>query len=434
MDNPGRHGSGGGFQGSAPLVSVSGNAVISKLLVVGHTDRVITPSEGLSVVGDRQPLEIREELGAVAEALRASINDRTSNTADRLQAVAAGLERIIAKLIVYANRGAPQVRAAARMGSLHEAERLLQREPYRSRYLMLAGTALLNMCDFPFAKAVFDTIVESAELTRPSTEHESELELLTAEQFRQLWIPHYQGKPVSTLRSAPDLIARARETSVRQEAGIIHRVARAQNDLATSHKDRDLLSRSLRNHRKAMRLVKGEYNFHMPMAEYYTLMALGFEGQARSWHETHELAAGLNDAAQAHICLLESRRLRRDGCYFAAVEQATRARDIWCMTLHLKGMVDALVSRAQAYFDIGTHRFLVQAAEDIAVASTIASAHDFDVGYEARLLRPRCAERLERKDELQIKVHVAALRSQVPQLFRPTESSVASVITAFREH
>jgi len=418
-------------------------------------------------VGDRQPLEIREELGAVAEALRASINDRTSNTADRLQAVAAGLERIIAKLIVYANRGAPQVRAAARtvselidrlelmlpeasslrvnlamlhnemgnyMGSLHEAERLLQREPYRSRYLMLAGTALLNMCDFPFAKAVFDTIVESAELTRPSTEHESELELLTAEQFRQLWIPHYQGKPVSTLRSAPDLIARARETSVRQEAGIIHRVARAQNDLATSHKDRDLLSRSLRNHRKAMRLVKGEYNFHMPMAEYYTLMALGFEGQARSWHETHELAAGLNDAAQAHICLLESRRLRRDGCYFAAVEQATRARDIWCMTLHLKGMVDALVSRAQAYFVIGTHRFLVQAAEDIAVASTIASAHDFDVGYEARLLRPRCAERLERKDELQIKVHVAALRSQVPQLFRPTESSVASVITAFREH
>src|SRR5262249_41583561 len=292
----------------------------------------------------------------------------------------------------------------------------------------------LNMCDFPFAKAVFDTIVESAELMRPSTEHETELELLTAEQFRQLWIPHYQGKPISTLRSAPGLLARARKTSMRQEAGIIHRVARAQNDLVTSQNNRDLLSRSLRNHRKAMRLVKGEYNFHMPMAEHYTLQALGFEGQARSWHETHELAAGLNDAAQAHICLLESRQLRRDGCYFAAVEQATRAIDIWRMTLHLKGMVDALVSRAQAYFDIGTHRFIVRATEDISFASAIASARGFDIGYEARLLRPRCAERLERKDALQIKMQVAAMESEGPHLVRPKESSVASVIIAFREH
>jgi tetratricopeptide (TPR) repeat protein len=381
--------------------------------------------------------------------------------------VASRLERIIAKLILYANRGDPEVSTAARavsgiidqlelilpeasslrvnlamlhgemgnyMGSLHEAERLLQIEPDRSRYLMLAGIALLNMCDFPFAKAVFDTVVESSELTRPSTEQESELELLTAEQFRQLWIPHYQGKPISTLRRAPDLIARARHASVRQEAGIIHRVARAQSDLATSQNNRDLLSKSLRNHRKAMRLVKGEYNFHMPMAEHYTLTALGFEGQARSWHETHELAAGLNDAAQAHIYLLESRWLRRDGRYFEAVEQATRAIDVWHMTLHLKGMVDALTSRAQAYSDIGTHRSIVRAAEDIAVASAIASGRGFDISHEAMLLRPRCAERLEGQDKLQIEAHVAAIRSQDPHIFQSTESSVASVITAFQQH
>jgi len=179
-----------------------------------------------------------------------------------------------------------------------------------------------------------------------------------------------------------------------------------------------------------MRLVSGEYNFHMPMAEHYTLIALGIGEGKQSWHETHELAAGLNEAAQAHICLLESRQLRRNGHYFVAIEQAERAVDYWRPNRHLKGMVDALVSKAHACYDIGTHRLIVQAAEDIAIASAIAAGRAFDIGHEARLLRSRCAERLEEHDELQVLARVAAMKNEFPDLFLPTRTTVTSIVAA----
>jgi hypothetical protein len=314
------------------------------------------------------------------------------------------------------------------ISSLREVEQLLDRQPYRSRYLMLAGTALLNMCDFSAAKSVFGMVVESRELERPSTEHESQLENLIAEQFRELWIPHYEGNPISTLRNAPRLLAKARQISVGHEAGILHRLARAQNDVALARHDRNLLSVSLRNHRQAMRLIRGEYNFHMPMAEYYTLQALGSRGSERSWHEAHELSYGLNEAAQAHVCLLESRQLRLNGQYFAAVEQAERAIGSWRIYPHPKGVVDSLAARAHAHFDIGTHRSILLAAEDLAVASAIASGGGFDIGQAARLLRSRCAERLEKQEELQIAANVAAVKAEFPNLFGPTQSTVVSII------
>src|SRR5260370_26079144 len=128
---------------------------------------------------------------------------------------------------------------------------------------MVAGTEVLNMCDFSVAKAVFGTVVESMDLVRPSAEHESQLENLIAEQFRQLWIPHYEGNPIITLRNASRLLAKAQQISVGHESGILHRLAIAQNDLALARYDRNLLLVSLRNHRRAMRPIRGAYNFHM---------------------------------------------------------------------------------------------------------------------------------------------------------------------------
>jgi hypothetical protein len=291
---------------------------------------------------------------------------------------------------------------------------------------MLAGTALLNMCDFSAAKAVFSKVADSPNLVRPSTETESRLENLVAEQFRQLWIPHYEGRPDHTLRNASQLLAKAREISVGHEAGILHRLARAQSDLAIAQHNRKLLQLSAQNHRHAMRLIRGEYNFYMPMAEYYSLNALDTRGRERSWREAHELSYGLNEGAQAHICLLESRHLRMNGHYFAAVEQADRAIEIWRTYLHPKGVVDSLVARAHANFDIGTKGSVLLAAEDLAVASAMASGRRFDVGNEARLLLPRCNERLEAREELRMTANVTEMKSEFPSLFYPIRSTIVS--------
>ena len=452
--------------GAAPVVSVSGQAIVEKLLVVQHADRVVIgPGNLLTIAttGYSQPTSLEEELAAVAAGLSATANDDAAHVRNRLYAIAARLQRVIARLTVEASRGAPHVNAATLtvsaligrielvlpeasslradlamlytamgdyMSSLREAERLLDSQPSRSRNLMLAGTALLNMCDFSTAKAVFDAVAESTDLVRPSAEQESQLENLTAEQFRQLWIPHYEGKPVITLRNAPRLLAKARQISVGHEAGILHRLARAQNDLALAQHDRNLLSASLRNHRRAMRLIHGDYNFHMPMAEYYTLNALGAVKSEKSWHEAHDLSYGLNEGAQAHIFLMESRQLRMNGQYFAAVEQADRAIRSWRVHPHPKGVVDSLASRAHAHFDIGTRRSILLAAEDLAVASAIASGRGFDVGHEARLLRPRCSEILEKQEKLQVAASVKAMKGEFPNLFSPTRSTLTSIVAS----
>lgn len=464
MGDRGKQDRGSDSRRTTPIVSVSGQAIVEKLLVVQHADRVIIGARGLPTIasiGYHQPIALEEELAAVAAGLSASINHDATHERKQLYAIAARLQRVISRLTIEASRGAPHVNAAAitvselvghmelalpeasslradlamlynaigdYISSLREAERLLDRQPYQSRYLILVGTALLNMCDFSAAKSIFGAVVESRDLVRPSTEHESQLENLIAEQFRQLWIPHYEGNPITTLQNAPRLLAKARQISLEYEAGILHRLARAQSDLAFAQHDRNLLSVSSRNHRQAMRLIRGEYNFHMPMAEYYTLKALGSAGSERSWREAHELSYGLNEAAQAHICLLESRQLRLTGHYFAAVEQADRAIGSWRIHPHPKGVVDSLVSRAHAHFDIGAHRSILLAAEDLAVASAIASGRGFDIGHEARLLRPRCAERLEKQEELRIAANVAAVKAEFPNLFRPTRSTVASTV------
>jgi tetratricopeptide (TPR) repeat protein len=436
-------------------VVISGDSYVGKVLVVAHADGVIIgSSHDVSIATQHSPVAVDELLNRIKAEL-AKLDLTVEAPFPQLWAVASAIEDLIARLRRDAELGAghvelmlPQVASlvdrlerrlpeavALRVSLVHlygavpdyymamaEAERLLQ-SPLRARFsddIMLLAILLMNASEYSLALPLFDAVATAEDdsgLLPPAGETERARQRVTADQYRLLWIPHELGRYEETIRHAPGALSAARVLGPRVEAGVLHRLGRAQSDLAVASRDRSLLEASVRSHDAAMSRMEGTYNFFMPMAKYYAERALHGKVTASLLGQTRELSMGLNEGAQAHIHLLDVRSAIDADRYLTAVDLAERCIEMWARHPHPRGVVAALSARALAKFKVGTNTMLVEAAADLELARSIARSRDFDLDRTASSLLAMCQERVDHSEQHKVLDLMSAFRNGHPRLY-----------------
>jgi hypothetical protein len=433
-------------------VDVSGN--VGKLAIVGQANRVIiSSSHDVSIATQHNPVVLNESLNDIKSRL--SELDTVESTSRQRWELALAIQNLIARLRQDAEVGAGHVRpmlpqvaslvtqlerwfpeaVALRVDLVHlystvrnydlaiaEAETLLL-SPNRAKTsddIMLLAVELMNACDYSLAIPLFDMVATATDngsgLLLPPSGTARALQRATADQYRLLWIPQELGRPEETISNAPGVLSAARILGRRVEAAVLHRLGRAQKDLADASRDRSLLEASLISFDAAMRRMEGTYNFFMPMARYYAEWALDGEGTPALLSETRELSTGLNEGAQAHVHLLDARLSIDAELYFTAVDHADRAIEIWARHPHARGVVDSLSTRALAQFKIGTTAARVAATADLRLARSFAQDRDFDLDKTAKSLLAVCQERLDRAEKRKVLDLMSAFESEHPRL------------------
>jgi hypothetical protein len=436
---------------------ISGNSYVDKVLLVEHANSVIIgSSHDVSIATQHSPVAVGESLNRIKVEL-AKLDQPVEATSPQLWAGASAIEDLIARLRRDAELGAgyvklmlPQVASlvdrlerrlpeavALRVSLVHlygavpdyymamaEAERLLQ-SPLRARFsddIMLLAILLMNACEYSLALPLFDAVATAEDgsgLLPPTDITERARQRVTADQYRLLWIPHELSRYEETIRNAPSVLSAARVLGPRVEAGVLHRLGRAQTDLAVASRDRSLLEASVRSHDAAMGRMEGTYNFFMPMAKYYAEKALHGKATASLLGQTRELSMGLNEGAQAHIHLLDVRSAIDADRYITAVDLADRCIEMWGRHPHLRGVVAALSARALAKFKIGTNTMLIEATADLELAYSMARSRDFDLETSASSLLAMCQERVDHSERHKVQDLMSAFRNGHPRLYHP---------------
>lgn len=286
--------------------------------------------------------------------------------------------------------------------------------------LLELGTWLMNACEFEPARQVLDAVsrhLRAGGPMSPPTYDEQVLQRVTADQFRLLWIPHDVGRPETTIRNYRHVLARGRTTNPRIEAGILHRLGRARTDLAMQRHDSALLARAEDVHLEAMKIARGEYNFHMPMALYYTQQQAHRDAE-RSLAETYELSTGMGEGARAHIALLDARRYGTAGRLYAGIESVSQAIQMWQRHPHPTGVVNSLTTRAALSFRLATAPALADATADLLIARRLARSRGFDLDSASRALLLRCLNLLDPRARRKIGETVRLWESERSTLLR----------------
>jgi hypothetical protein len=298
---------------------------------------------------------------------------------------------------------------------------------------MLLAVLLLNASEYSLALPLFDAVATAADggsgPLPPAGETAKARQRVTADQYRLLWIPHELGRHEETIRNAPGALSAARALGPRVEAGVFHRLGRAQTDLAVaSGGDRSLLEASVRSHDAAMSRMEGTYNFFMPMAKYHAEKALHGKGTASLLGQTRELSTGLNEGGQAHIYLLDALSAVDADRYHTAVDLADRCIEMWARHPHPRGVVSALSAHALAKFKIGTNTTLVEATADLELARSIARSRGFSLDRTASSLLAMCQERVDHSEQRKVLDLMSAFRHGHPRLYeRPGRWPQATV-------
>jgi hypothetical protein len=232
--------------------------------------------------------------------------------------------------------------------ALEDLKRAVRRhDAARSEHLMLAGTLLLNLCEFERARRLF-RLVESA-LTQPESpglwtplENEARLgQLLSVKQFGSLWIPDYQGNYAEVFKEGGQLITLARSFSVAHEAGVQHRLGRSMLTLGMRQGDRDMMARGANALRRARNLIGDRANPFIQLWDYRAAEALHAPDADRYWNLAVEASQGWGEGIEAHRCLLEGRRRRRQGKFLLALDPLERALSIWARNPYPRGVCEA---------------------------------------------------------------------------------------------
>jgi hypothetical protein len=451
-------------------VVISGNSYVGKLLVVGHADGVVIgSSHDVSLTTQPSPVAVDELLNCIKAEL-AKLDQTVEATSPQLWAVASAIEDLIARLRRDAELGAGHVApmlsqvaslvtrlerrfpeaVALRVSLVHlygavpdyylamaEAERLLQ-SPLRARFsddIMLLAVLLLNASEYSLALELFDAVATAAEdgsgALPPAGETARARQRVTADQYRLLWIPHELGRYEETIRNVPGALSTARALGPRVEAGVFHRLGRAQTDLAVASRDRSLLEASVRSHDAAMSRMEGTYNFFMPMAKYYAEKALHGKGPASLLGHTRELSTGLNEGGQAHIYLLDALSAIDADRYLTAVDLADRCIEMWGRHPHPKGVVAGLSARAFAKFKIGTDAKLVEATADLKLARSIARSRGFNLDKTASSLLAMCHERVDHSEQHRVLDLMSAFRNGHPRLYERPGRRPQAIFTVY---
>lgn len=292
----------------------------------------------------------------------------------------------------------------------------------RTSHLMFAAEMLMNLCQFDDTHKLLSVTIGALTAERangglvgPITEDDICSEMVIARSFDLLWIPNYRGNRHAVLRNAETLLPYARELGRRFTAGILHRIGRAEHEIAFENRDRPLLEKSLTTLETARAAAGSTANPHAYMAEYYTRKALDLPGAEHAWRIATEQFQGWPESMLAHQWLAVGRRARRE-TPLAAVESLQAALEVWASHPYPSGACDAMIELGLVHSEFGSRKAHLIALKYFATASVISSRLGLLQQDKAQKYLDRCGLQLN-VDSAKIGLLLNDAASQWPVLF-----------------